>query len=195
MSKDIFNLESGVTSNPFELSPSTALRESFNSFITDHPMWLVYVRRDTRFPSPTSYDPSTRSPDTDDRTSFGMGYSVQYEKHAVRRVIRAGAAQSPMDLFGYLAKFRTVIYTPRYYYPKSKDLYLEVEWDVEPPLIEQYGKPIRIINAYQVDEAIGFSDGEIVFFGCGCDTYNFTIGDLEEWMLQLGSVWTPKKVI
>lgn len=158
-------------------------------------MWLVYIRRDTRYPSPSSYDPTTLSPDTDDQSTFGMGYQVQYEKHAVRRVIRAGTAQSPMEEFGYLAKFRTVIYTPRYYYPKSKDIYIEVEWDQEPPLIEQYGKPIRIINAYQVDEAIAFEDSEVTFFGCGCDTYNFTSGDLEKWMLELGQIWTPKKII
>jgi hypothetical protein len=135
------------------------------------------------------------SPDTDDPATFGMGYKVQYEKHAVRRVVRASDAQSPMEEFGYLAKFKTIIYTPRYYYPKSKDLYLEVEWDVDWRDVELYGKPISIVNAFQIDEPIAFREDEVTFFGCGCDTYNFTIGDQEKWLKDLGDVWVSKKVI
>lgn len=192
---DIFNLTSYTKNNIFNLNDSTSLRTGFNKFIDKRPNWMVYVRRDPRYPSSTSYDPHSMSPDTDDPATFGMGYKVQYEKHAVRRVVRASDAQSPMEEFGYLAKFKTIIYTPRYYYPKSKDLYLEVEWDVDWRDVELYGKPISIVNAFQIDEPIAFREDEVTFFGCGCDTYNFTIGDQEKWLKDLGDVWVSKKVI
>jgi hypothetical protein len=192
---DIFNLEIPPSSDPFNVGNTSHLREGFNSFINRRPNWMVYIRKDIRYPSPVSYDPHTLSPDTDDPTTFGLGYAVQYEKHAVRRVIRVKSAESPMEEFGYLAKFQTVIYCPRYYYPKSKDIYLEVEWDVELPYIEQYGKPIRIVNAFQVDEQIALKEDEVTYFGCGCDTYNFTIGDQDLWLKELGQVWASKIVL
>jgi len=192
---DIFNLSSSTSVDAFGLGAPAGLKSGFNSFIGKHPQWVVYVRRDTRYPSVTAYDPRSNSPDTDDQTSFGLGYKVQYEKHAVRRVIKASDAESPMEEFGYLAKFKTIIYTPRYYYPRSKDLYLEVEWDTEWEDIELYGKPINVINAFQVDEAISFNENEVTYIGCGCDTYNFTVGEQNNWIKELGAVWTSKVVI
>ena len=195
MDTDIFGLQRSTNIDPFLLGKTSALRKGLNSFVNRHPNWMVYIRKDSKYPSPDSYDPRSNSPNTYDQATFGLGYKAQYEKHAVRRVVRAADAQSPIEEYGYLAKFKVVIYTPRYYYPMSKDLYLEVEWDVEWQDIEVYGKPISIVNAFQVDEAISFREDEVTYMGCGCDTYNFTISDQDRWLKELGEVWTPKRII
>lgn len=192
---DPFNLSSASNRNSFGLTKTSDIRSGFNTFISRRPNWMLYVRADQRYPCPLGHDPASRSPEVDCQKCFGLGFEVQYEKHAVRRVIVANQAQEQIEQFGYLAKYKTVIYTPRYYYPKAKDLYLEVEWSTELAKIEQYGKPTKLINAYQIDEAISFREDEISYFSAACDTYNFTAIDIDNWIKQLGSVYTPKRVI
>lgn len=194
MSTDIFNVAKTNTVSPFGLS-KLGLRQGFNEFVGLHPQWLVYVRRDLKYPCTYCYDPTTKSPDPTCQECYGLGYVVQYEKHACRRVITAQSAQSPIEPFGYLSKYRTIIYEPRYYYPKSKDVFLEVEWDTEIDNIEIYGKPITLIHAYQVDEQVAFQEDEVTYIGCGCDTYDFNIDDMEKWLRKLGQQWEQKIII
>lgn len=191
---DIFNLEKQRNVNPFNVGVPGGIRGGIQEFIDRHGIWMLFVRRDLRYPSPL-FEASQKSPNADEQFAFGAGTKVQYEKHKVRRVQVAGSAQSPIEKFGYLAKFRTIIYCPRYYYPKSKDIYMEVEWDTPLDMIEQYGKPTKVINAFQVDEALFFKEDEVSYIACGCDTYNFDIETLNKWVLELGPVYVPKRVI
>lgn len=182
--------------DPFNRAAGSELRDGFESFIKKHPNWMVYIRKNTKFKCPDCYNEPTQGPDITCKTCFGLGYQITFEKHPVRRVIPATIAQNQIEPFGYLAKYRSIIYTPRYFYPKSKDVYLEVEWDSNIDNIQIYGRPIRVISAFQIDQQIAFREDEVTFFGCGCDTFNFTYKDIEEWLLQLapGSFSTPPKI-
>ena len=191
---DIFNLQTAQNNNPYSLGTTTGIRGGIQEFINRKGIFMLFIRRDTRYPSPL-FEASQKSPNTDEQIAFGAGTKVQYEKHKVRRVQVAGTAQSPIEEYGYLAKFRTIIYCPRYYYPQSKDIYMEVEWDTTLDRIEEYGKPTRVINAFQVDEFMAFKEDEVSYIACGCDVYNFDLGELNKWVLQLGEVYTPKRVI
>ena len=195
MGNDIFGITKYPVNDGFSLGSPGGLRGGFNDFVGDHPNWMVYVRRDMKYPSPTAYDPHNNSPNTSDQESFGLGYKIQYEKHAVRRVVKATDASAPIESFGYLAQFHTVIYTPRYCYPKKKDLYIEVEWNVRWEDVEVYGKPIKIVNAFQVDDAISFREDEVTYMACACNEYNFTLENEDAWLKVLGQVWTDKRVI
>ncbi len=194
MSTDIFNLGGSRTTNPFGINPSIDIRGGIQEFINRHPNPMVYVRLDEKFPSVGS-DPTNGSPDLDDQTTFGMGAKVQFERHLTRRVINAGSTQDLLNTFGYLTKYKTIIYVPRYYYPKNRDLYLEVEWDVDWQEVEDKGKPTRLVNAYQVNEAVSFREDEVSYVACGCNIFNFEQVKLNEWIKALSNVWIPKIVI
>jgi hypothetical protein len=154
---------------------------------------MVYVRADHRYPCACGYDPSTKSPISTCQDCFGLGFKVQFEKHKTRRVIVAKQAQQQLDEFGYLAEYRTVIYTLRYFYPRPKDLYLETEWDCRWEDIEHYGKPTNLIKAYQVDDTVAYAQNSITYYGSRADTYDFDFSLINGWLRDLGEVWVPPR--
>lgn len=192
---DIFGLTTSTKSDAFGLGNRGALRHGFESFVARHPFYMVYVRKDVRYPHSECYLSDTKSPDTSCQECFGLGYKAQFEKHSCRRVLVPREVQSPIEEYGYLTKHRCIVFTPRYYYPKSKDLYLEVEWDVEPNKIETYGRAVKIVTAFQVDEIVAMSEDEVTFCAAKCDTYDFTKQQMQNWLLQLGSAWSPKRIV
>jgi hypothetical protein len=192
---DIFGIAQSVSSNPFAINEITGIRRGVERFISQHPNWMVYVRVDHKYPCGYCWEPESKSPDPTCDVCFGLGKKVQYEKVAVRRATPGREVQDPMQQFGYMSKYRLAVYSPRYYYPKAKDLYLEVEWDKDTPLIEQYGKPINVISAYQVDEVFSMKEDEVSYVVAGCDIYNFTLKNINLWVKNLGAVWVDKVVI
>jgi len=189
LSTDIFRLQKSYSKNPFGLPSGFNLRKGFNDFLGAHPNWFVYVRRDLRYPYPGGFDPATRSPEALVPETFGLGYKVTYEKHRVRRVIVPKMIDNPIQEYGFLGRYRTIIYTARENYPQNKDVYLEVEWDSDLKDIPKIGKPINIIKAYLVDEVISLNEDEVTYFGCGCDVYDFTKDLMDAWLKNLGNVW------
>ena len=189
---DSFNLKNSRPSNPFKVSSRSSIKSSVESLINGKPNWLVYVRCDHRYPTISGFDPTTNSPNNIDQASFGLGYKVQFEKHKVRKFIRARTDFGPMTSPGYLDEFQTIIYSPVEYYPQDRDLYLECEWSTNLENIELYGKPLKIIEAYQISKKAAYSEDEVSFFASTCIPYNFSIDILNEWLLELGSCWVPK---
>jgi hypothetical protein len=193
MSNDLFNRNSYSVVDPFNVGSGGSIKQNINHFIEKYPNWMIYIRRNLKFKCINCYDTPSLNPDSSCQECFGLGYKITFEKHKVRRVIRVQDAQSPLESFGYLSKYRTIIYSPKDYYPKSKDLYLEVEWDKSLNLIKTYGKPVNLIDTYQVDESIAFKESEVSFFGSGCGTYNFNIESMKQWLFELpsGSYTSP----
>lgn len=192
---DPFNLNKSKGFDAFSIGINKPLRAGFDKLIDDHPHYLVYVRRDMKYPHPDCYLPDTKSPDPSCADCFGLGYYVQFEKHKCRRALAVRDVQAPVEEFGYLAQYKYVVYTPRYYYPKRKDLYLEVEWDVSPRYIEDAGRPTNIIHAYQITESLAQLEDEVTYTCSGCDTYDFTVQQMENWLLTMSRVWVPKVVV
>jgi len=191
---DPFRLTTTSGSDRFGLVSRRKMRSGFNDLINDHPHFLIYVRRNLKYPHGDCFLSDTKSPSPDCSTCFGTGYKVQYEKHKCRRVLNAKSTQEQLMDPGYMSKYQVIIYTPRYYYPRAGDLYLEVEWDVSIPYIESIGRPVNVIKVHRVDDAVAMMEDEVTYFAVGAIPYNFDGKNLENWLLTVQRTWTEKVV-
>jgi hypothetical protein len=158
-------------------------------FIHEYPIWMIYVRRDLRFPCTACYDIRRKSTSNSRCPNcFSTGYNVVFERQEVRLVKhqvppnqgRQGIIASDP---GFLGNYGTAVYVPRIYKPNIKkrgDLYLEVDWTSSIKDIPRIGYPASLITAYEVQMAVVFRESQNSYYGCGCSTYEFDHEWLEE---------------
>lgn len=174
--------------NPFGISKG-GMAQRVSNFVDKHSMWMIYLRRDERFPDPDAYLSDSRSGDPNNKLSLEMGYTFQLEKHPVRRVIQASSMYSPNSGVGFLGQYTNLIYTSRALHQKQTDLYFEVEWDVPQAQIRDYGRPVRVIQCYQVDETSITAESDITYRVCICQQYDFSKTDLEKRLIDIPQNW------
>lgn len=191
---DPFRLKSTSRDNRFGLVSQRKMRSGFNDLIDNHPQFLIYIRRDFNFPHGDCFLSDTNSPDPSCSTCFGTGYKVQYEKHKCRRVAGVRFDLNQLEQHGWSHRNQTLIYTPRYYYPKVHDIYIEADWNVEPNQIESVGKPTSIFKIYKIDDSISIVENEVTYFMSTVTPYEFNLATLEQWLLTIQKTWTEKVV-
>jgi hypothetical protein len=168
--------------SPFGISGAGKLSDNVTDFINLHPNWLLYVRRDTRFPCLGCWDPEARSAKQRCSDCLGTGYIITFERHPVRlvTVLSPGPfATQP----GYFNNFLVTIYSDVHHIPASRDLFFEVEWDIENNLIGTQGKPVRIIHGYEIRMIANMREDSVSFFSSGCQAYDFDNEFLEKSIL------------
>lgn len=158
-------------------------------FVDRHGSWLIYVRRDTRYPHADCYLSDTKSPDPKCEVCFGIGYKIQLEKHKVRRSVAFKEMNSPNAPFGYQGEYNAQIHSRRDYNQRQLDLYFEVEWDVSLDQIEQYGRPTRIVDSYQIDETKTAMESGVTYRVCNIHQHNFQSPLFEDWLLTNSHDW------
>lgn len=180
---DYFLIKQNSDIDPFGIGEST-LSSDVTDFINRRPIWMLYARRDLRFPCITCYDPTTNSPKKDCPDCLGTGFSLKVERHKTRLDMQVLPNTNQLSMPGYLPSYPVVIYTPRDNYPKREDLYFEVEWDVDLPFIGEEGRPARVLNTYRIAMLAVFRQDEVTYFGCGCNVYDLDIEFLENTVLH-----------
>ena len=168
---------------------TSGISSRVDDFIVKHPTWMVYIRKDQRFPHAECYLSDSKSPDPTCETCWGLGYKVQLEKHMVRRAIASQAMDSPLLSHGYTGEYPGFIYSSRRYYQQQTDVYIDVEWDVDIPLIEKYGRPTRIVNAWVVDESVMQKESGSTFMACKIQQSDFNLKFLERLLLNTHIDW------
>lgn len=191
-----FGLGDFTEKDPFELTTSRRhIRTGFNSFVNRHPHFLVYIRRNLKYPHGDCLLTDTMSPTPECSVCFGTGYAVQYEKHKCRRVWVAKTSDEEVSIPGILSKYQVIVYTPRYYYPKTQDLYIEVEWDRPISEIETYGRPTSVVAIHRVDAIATMMEDEVSYFAVGVEPFNMNQTQAELWLQTIQKTWTEKVVV
>jgi len=107
----------------------------------------------------------------------------------VRRAITSQAMDSPLLSTGYTGEYPGFIYSSRRYYQQQTDVYIDVEWDVDNQLIEKFGRPVRIINAWVVDESVMQKESGATFMACKIQQSDFNLKFLEHLLLNTHIDW------
>jgi hypothetical protein len=169
------------------------LGASAEDFLLENAQWVIYFRKDHRFPCPTCYDMSTQSRISvgyDCETCFGFGKKVDPILVPARISFgppkvtsrEADIRQNP----GYIEFFSAEIDFPRAVKPKLEDLVLVCEWSKP---TQQLGKPrarpLSITSIYVIKQVNDYFERELSWYGCGAEAYDLEMHLLEEQLPRL----------
>jgi hypothetical protein len=171
---DPFDLSSRKTTDPWGLG-GAELSDAISAFIAEHPVWLLYARRDLRFPCTACWDPMSHSPRNKQLcpNCIGLGYKVLLERHMTRFVIRGNPAGAPLLGPGYVTDYPVTVHARADECPRPQDIYVEVEWNAPIDQIGVNGRPTRVLHCYMVDMAAPMRQDTLSFFTSGCTPYDF----------------------
>lgn len=162
---------------------SRTVRTGFDKLVDAHHMWMIYVRRDMRYPC-DCYNPETLESDFICTECYGTNYKVSLHKVKARKMIagrvqRLGRAAETTQP-GILGEYDAVVYLKRCVYPKQSDRILIVEWDRPLSQVPILGKPIRLKEIYRIGVAKDDTEDEVSFFTTYCENLIFDFNLMEQ---------------
>lgn len=155
-------------------------------FILENPQWVLYLRRDWRFPCPYHYSEAGQSGTvhlTECSVCYGLGVRTIPQVVPARiNYESAMPSSSEGDMRmgpGYLSRFIFTVDVPRWVYPSTGDFILICEWDKPAQQIatEPVAKPIRLDTALAIRQTNPHFEREIGWVECGCESVDLR-GDL-----------------
>lgn len=156
---------------------SRPLGRKIQNFIEENPQYVIYLRKDPRFPCSRHYNQATETPTFSDYSCtecWGFGVKMSGIIVPSRISMGANADISPKDGYirggpGYLTDYTVAVHFPRAVCPKQKDLILVCEWNKPSQKIIQapYGRPIRIASIYMIQQIQDHFMRELAWFSCG----------------------------
>lgn len=173
---------------------SHPLGKAAEQFILENPEWVVYLRRNHRFPCITCYDFSSRSVNSNTllcSSCFGTGYNLTKIITPVR--FWAGGQistreQDVLDDAGNIARWPDTVAVCRELYPEEGDMILRAQWNVSTREIgtNPKAKPVRFIASMLVRLVNVNYEQEVSFMQCGIRSYEVNIDYFYKTLRSLG---------
>lgn len=171
---------------PEQWRDSDPMGRKIENFIYENNQYLVYIRKDQRFPCQDHYKQSNETaifPTVSCDYCWGFGVKTTAAIVPARLSLGRTANIGPNDGFvrgvpGYLTDYTTVAHFPRAVAPNQKDLVLVCGWNkptqhiATPP----YGRPLKIFSIYMIQQVQDYFMRELSWYSCGLKTLD-AIGD------------------
>ena len=166
------NQKEDVENNPY----GTKIQD----FLMERVQYVIYLRKDLRFPCPDHYDQSSGAESTiitdawacDDCWGFGIKTDAYI---APCRISHGTAGIGPLggEIIqepGGITSETEIVHFPRAVLPQPKDIILECEWDKLVGFFTKFKtKPraVRIVKGYVINDVTAYWWKEIEYFSCG----------------------------
>lgn len=177
---------------------SKPLGESLSKFVMENAQWVIYLRKDPRFPCVDCWDQATQTPKLNridcHEGCWGTGLKTTLQLVPIR--IIAGSPNNLLEgdlrlIPGFLERNQVMGIFPRIVYPKLEDLVLVAEWK-EPTQtlgLPPKKRPLKITDVYAVkslsphfEREYGWTTSALEVFSIDFRVLNAqlpTLGDIE----------------
>lgn len=171
---DPFNLQN---TNWKDINPLAA---RVAKFVGENTQWVIYLRKDKRFPCPTCWDPSSKTADHGrvdcEDGCWGTGVKTTLQLAPCRMVPGTPNNLLEGDLRlgpGYVERNQVMGIFPREVYPQMEDIILAAEWTTptqklgSPPR----SRPVRISDVFIIKNTASHFEREFGWTTCSLELY------------------------
>lgn len=175
-----------------EWRDASPLGMRIEDFILEWPEFIIYLRKDNRFPCPKHYSQSSESVSTLDIDCDCLGFGVKTTAAIVPcRLSRGDARMDHRDgdnrqMLGFIGSWRDIVHFPRAVAPVENDIVIVCSWNVpmNKILTAPNPRPVVAHSIYLIRELNSQFQRELGWFSCGIKGFDIAQDQMDKLVYQ-----------